>query len=136
MKFTFPSPKSNLASNVHNTVNMSDQQKPSAKAIPEWQREKPSNSAAKVQNDASQSSNEPADDNPGSRATLIEQASQFLEDPVTKHATMERKMQFLESKGLTNHEIFEMLGIARKEDTPTKAEPEDQTENVLTCNLQ
>lgn len=122
------------ASNFHKKTNMSDPQKPGAKAIPEWQREKPSDAAANPQKGSLESSNKPGDANPGSRAILIEQASRFLEDPEIKHSTMERKIQFLESKGLTNHEIFEMMGIARKEDTPTVAEPEDKTEKVFTYN--
>ncbi len=114
---------------------MSDQQKPGAKAIPEWQREKPSDSATNPQETHQKGSNELVDHNPGSRAALIEQASQFLEDPTTKPATMERKLRFLESKGLTNHEIFEMMGIARKEDAPTEAESDDETEKVVRYNL-
>ena len=109
---------------------MSDQQKPTPKAIPAWQRDLPPDSATNAEEVPTKDPNSPEDRDPGSRAILIEQASQFLEDPKTKHATMERKMQFLESKGLTNHEIFEMLGIARKDDVPVKAEPEGETGKV------
>ena len=119
------------ASNNHIQSNMSDQQKPSAKAIPEWQREKPSDSATNPGEAHQEGFNEPVNGNPGSRAALIEQASQFLEDPTTKPATTERKIRFLESKGLTNHEIFEMMGIARKEDALAKPESEDETEKVV-----
>lgn len=124
-----------MASNIINIINMSDQQKPSGKAIPNWQREKRSDVPAGSQNDSLESSNKPGDADPGSRAVLIEQASRFLEDPEIKHSTMERKIQFLESKGLTNHEIFEMLGVARKKEGPTIAEPEDKMEKVLTHDL-
>ena len=110
---------------------MSDQQKSGVKAIPVWQREKPSDGTENPEYPQSTESSKPKDDNPGSRAILIEQASQFLEDPATKHATTERKIQFLESKGLTNHEIFEMLGIARKDDVPTETESERKTEKVF-----
>ena len=109
---------------------MGDQQKPDSKAVPNWRRRTSPDAGADPQNASPESSNKPADDTPGSRATLIEQASQFLEDPVTRHATMERKMQFLESKGLTNREIFELLGIARKEDAPAKSELNGETEKA------
>ena len=120
-----------IAFHIHIAVNMSDQPKPSAKAIPEWQRDKSSNQATNPPEAPLHGPGEPADNNPGSRAALIEQASKFLEDPETKPATTERKIQFLESKGLTNHEIFEMLGIARKEDGPTKVDSEVKAEKVL-----
>ena len=110
---------------------MSNQEKLRAKSIPDWQREKLSDASQNSQETFPNGSHEQMEDDPGSRAVLIEQASRFLEDPVTKPATMERKIQFLESKGLTNHEIFEMLGIDRKEDVPTKVDSDDKPEKVL-----
>ena len=120
------------ASSSTPSANMSDPERPGEKVIPEWQREKPSDTLLITSKEASpNASNEQTEDNPGSRAALIEQASKFLEDPATKPATVERKIQFLESKGLTNHEIFEMLGIARKEDDSTIVDSEDTAKKVF-----
>jgi len=50
---------------------------------------------------------------PPSRETIIEQAKTFLEEDEVRNASTDKKIAFLESKGLQNEEIQGLLGIAR-----------------------
>lgn len=43
-------------------------------------------------------------------STLLDQASRFLEDPTIRDASRERKVAFLESKGVTTEDIERLLG--------------------------
>lgn len=87
---------------------MSDSQGPKAKGKPSWQQQEPSslpehpdNTPASEQTEQEQRS-EP-------RASLIENASEFLKDESIRDAPIERKRIFLESKGLTEPEIDNLL---------------------------
>jgi hypothetical protein len=44
---------------------------------------------------------------------LLDQATKFLEDKSIRDASTDRKIAFLESKGLTNDEIQKLLGVSR-----------------------
>lgn len=56
------------------------------------------------------------------RESLLEKARKFvLEDPV-RDATTDKKIAFLEEKGLTNEEIQELLGISRNSSAPDLGE--------------
>jgi hypothetical protein len=50
------------------------------------------------------------------RSKLLEQASRFLEDPSIRDAPRDRKVTFLESKGVASEEIAELLGKEIVED--------------------
>ena len=56
-----------------------------------------------------------SDDAPAStsRQDLVEQASRFLEDESIRDAPTDRKVSFLESKGLNPDEIQQLLGVSR-----------------------
>ncbi|EFQ99246.1 peroxin 14/17 [Nannizzia gypsea CBS 118893] len=48
-----------------------------------------------------------------SRETLLEQARRFLQDESISEASTDKKIAFLESKGLSNDEIHTLLGVSR-----------------------
>ena len=48
-----------------------------------------------------------------SRQTMIEQAKKFLEEDEVRNASTDKKIAFLESKGLKSEEITELLGVTR-----------------------
>ncbi|KAJ9261658.1 hypothetical protein DTO212C5_8230 [Paecilomyces variotii] len=87
----------------------SDTKKP---AIPEWQRKAgesaSTQSPSATTNEASQEQSEASP-----RTELLEQASKFLEDESIRDAPTDRKVSFLESKGLRQDEIDRLLGLSR-----------------------
>ena len=96
---------------------MSAPKKPS---IPSWQvQHQPS------KNDTTKESSKPsagADDQPSTdRQSLLDDASKFLEEESIRNAPIDRKIAFLESKGLTNDEIQKLLGVTRNPETNDSA---------------
>ncbi|PGH36767.1 hypothetical protein GX50_00427 [[Emmonsia] crescens] len=85
---------------------MGDNSKPKAPAIPSWQLPHSENAASNSTTDTEKTES-PA------RETLIEQASRFLEDESIRDAPTDKKIAFLESKGLQNEDIQTLLGISR-----------------------
>lgn len=106
---------------------MSDRTRKSP-SIPSWQQQ--SGSPASNQSPSSQSPS--SDDAPvsTSRQDLLDQASKFLEDESIRDASTDRKVSFLESKGLTSEEIQQLLGVSRNPEASsansTAAEPKEQ----------
>lgn len=88
--------------------------------IPSWQRQEPSSLPERPDNSPTQ---EPAEEQPlEPRGSLIEKATKFLEEDSIHDAPIERKKLFLESKGLTEIEIDNLLEIQH---TPEAAVMED-----------
>jgi hypothetical protein len=87
--------------------------------VPSWQRapaQKPIREEDKSQVDSRTSP-----------ATKLEQAKKFLEDDEVKDAPTDKKIAFLESKGVENKDIQELLGISRNgEASNTVIPPEDK----------
>ncbi|GLA15597.1 hypothetical protein AnigIFM62618_002140 [Aspergillus niger] len=81
--------------------------KPKPSSIPPWQQ---SNNASNTDNSSESTSSPTSDDT--SRSTLIEQASKFLEDESIRDAPTDRKVSFLQSKGLREDEVNSLLGIS------------------------
>lgn len=54
--------------------------------------------------------------------SLLEEASRFLEDPTIRDAPLEKKVAFLESKGVKADEIETLLGVAKQEHTIAELE--------------
>ena len=77
-----------------------------SKAIPSWQLPKEPESSDKSDRQQAQPS-EPS--TPRSRPYLIEKASKFLDDEEIRAASDERKTYFLQTKGLTDEEITDLL---------------------------
>ncbi|KAJ5168538.1 uncharacterized protein N7482_004132 [Penicillium canariense] len=79
--------------------------------IPSWQQQSGPAPTDQSPTSPSQSSdNAPAST---SRQVLLDQASKFLEDESIREASTERKVSFLESKGLNFDEIQQLLGVSR-----------------------
>ena len=104
---------------------------PKSKTIPLWQRQK-----QEVSDTPKVSSNDQRDltdktKNPElqSRAILLEQATKFLENDDIRNSSTDRKTEFLESKGLTNEEIHNLLGVSRNEDILSSPAPAQEVEN-------
>ncbi|KAJ5226024.1 hypothetical protein N7468_007249 [Penicillium chermesinum] len=97
---------------------MSDSTKPPS--IPSWQRQ----ASTAPANESSQSpSSSPISDDaptPTSRSELVEQAARFLEDEAIRSSPTDRKISFLESKGLNKEEIDQLLGVSRNEQAPPR----------------
>ncbi|KAI4177401.1 MAG: hypothetical protein LQ343_000381, partial [Gyalolechia ehrenbergii] len=88
---------------------MSDPSEGKKISIPQWQRQ----SDSELQEDPNYDSTPqrtPTSTAPRpSRATLLEQASKFLGEDDIKYAPEDRKIAFLENKGLTQEEISTLL---------------------------
>ena len=122
-------------------------------AIPSWQRTSAATTTTSTPSEQETSSDGQANSSSVSGAepsteksseeqdaegkTLLEQASRFLEDPAIRDAPRERKVTFLESKGVRSEEIEELLGKAIAEDaTPDITEAGARawsTVSVLRC---
>jgi hypothetical protein len=62
-----------------------------------------------------------------SRETVIEQAKKFLEEDEVRNASTDKKISFLESKGLSNEEIQGLIGVTRH---PEASAPAPSTVSV------
>ncbi|KAJ5540991.1 hypothetical protein N7494_006067 [Penicillium frequentans] len=108
---------------------MSDSTKPPS--IPAWQRQ----AASPADQSPSQSpSPSPSSDDapaPTSREDLINQASRFLEDESIRDSSTDRKVAFLESKGLNPDEIQQLLGVTRNQEaTSSNASTDDNAQET------
>ena len=56
---------------------------------------------------------------PPSPEALIEQAKKFLEEDEVRNASTDKKIAFLEDKGLKSEEISELLGVTRNPEATT-----------------
>lgn len=54
-----------------------------------------------------------ADPTSSDKEVTIEQAKRFLQDDEVKNATTDKKIAFLESKGLQSDDIQQVLGVTR-----------------------
>ena len=72
---------------------------------------------------------------PPSRDALIEQAKKFLEEDEVRNASTDKKISFLEGKGLSSEEIQSLIGVARHpEASSTPASSTVSTETLTsTC---
>ncbi|KAI9820717.1 MAG: hypothetical protein M1827_005087 [Pycnora praestabilis] len=89
-------------------------------SIPQWQRQNaaPASDKSSPSSGAKESTEE---ESPPSRVSLVDQASKFLQDDEIRDAPTERKIAFLESKGLTNDEVQTVLGVSRNLDAATES---------------
>ena len=91
---------------THLLYIMSDSQTKSKAGVPSWQRQAPAEAESKKE-DKVELTEEPL------RTELIESAKKFLEEDEVRDATTDKKIAFLESKGLKSEEIEQLLGVAR-----------------------
>ena len=102
------------------------------KGIPAWQRATPSAPPAPAEQEPVSEQQPEADAAPAPAAeaeestdsrwqsedtTLLEQASRFLDDPTIRDAPREKKVAFLESKGVKADEIEQLLEAPQQEIT-------------------
>ncbi|KAH7357108.1 peroxisomal membrane anchor protein conserved region-domain-containing protein [Rhexocercosporidium sp. MPI-PUGE-AT-0058] len=98
---------------------MSDSDPEKKSGIPSWQT-KGALEPAKPEEPA------PAQDEQ-SRETVIAQARKFLEEDEVRDASTNKKIAFLESKGLRNEEIQQLLGITRNTEASNTSETPEPT---------
>ncbi|KAL8963012.1 MAG: hypothetical protein Q9183_005065 [Haloplaca sp. 2 TL-2023] len=120
---------------------MGDPPAPKRPSIPGWQHDETSNS---LQNPNTESNRNPHDNTepPPPRALLLEQATKFLKEDDIKDAPQEKKVTFLQSKGLTKEEIHKLLDLPSEEagadekndsvvqssNSPTASRPQSETQ--------
>ncbi|QKX61504.1 uncharacterized protein TRUGW13939_08655 [Talaromyces rugulosus] len=108
--------------------------------IPEWQRKAtpspPAHASAAITADDASDNASPESSPPEDRSALLEQARNFLSEPSISDAPTSRKIEFLESKGLTNGEIQALLGVSRNEDasSPSSETTNDSDKTTATEN--
>ena len=121
--FQHPTPLlSHISSKCVRYLIMPDDTSKSA-SIPSWQR--PNKTAEESPSPTSDAA--PAT-TAISRQALIDQASKFLEDESIRDAPTERKISFLESKGLSSDDIEQVLGISCNAETSSSSTaPKDKT---------
>ncbi|KAH8427514.1 peroxisomal membrane protein PEX14 [Aspergillus melleus] len=82
-------------------------------SIPDWQKPNATAPNDPDSNSASTPSHASEENETDARSTLLEQANNFLQDDAIRDAPIDRKITFLESKGLRNDEIDSLLGVSR-----------------------
>jgi hypothetical protein len=106
-----------LLTTIHNCTMSDSDEENKKSAVPQWQL----NTKNENENDSAEATSEPP-----SRETIIEQARKFLEEEEVRDATTDKKIAFLESKGLHKEEIQTLLGVTRNDDaTSEDSHPED-----------
>ncbi|KAL8733779.1 MAG: hypothetical protein Q9181_003461, partial [Wetmoreana brouardii] len=90
-----------------NNATMSDPPKPKKASVPDWQQEE-APALPETSDQDSESPEKHADPLPP-RTALLQQASKFLNEDEIKDAPAERKVAFLQSKGLTEEETHRLL---------------------------
>ncbi|KFY40440.1 hypothetical protein V494_03503 [Pseudogymnoascus sp. VKM F-4513 (FW-928)] len=89
---------------------MSDSETKPKGGVPSWQM-KPEASDPKPAAEEKQASESTPEVKP--RESVLEDARKFLEEDEVKDASTDKKVAFLEGKGLTSEEIHQLLGITR-----------------------
>ncbi|KAL3462883.1 peroxisomal membrane anchor protein conserved region-domain-containing protein [Aspergillus heterothallicus] len=95
-------------------------------SIPLWQQQA---STAPPPDDKDQDASKDTD-----RSTLLEQASKFLQDESIRDASTDRKITFLESKGLTSPEIDSLLGVSRNSEASSDSSNSTEEDKRMTAS--
>jgi hypothetical protein len=94
---------------------MSDSDQGEKKAgVPSWQLKSKDETAKEEEKSSAEST---------SRETIIEQAKKFLEEDEVRNASTDKKIAFLESKGLRSEEIQDLLGITMNPEASSEVAP-------------
>ncbi|KAI4657747.1 uncharacterized protein J4E78_006135 [Alternaria triticimaculans] len=105
-------------------------------AIPEWQRASADNAAASAEPEEARAQHaveaptpteddvekEDKEEQPSESSELLDQASRFLEDDTIRDAPREKKVAFLQSKGVSPEDIETLLGQEPQESTNAELE--------------
>jgi hypothetical protein len=116
------------------TMSDSDpsQKKP---GVPSWQLSSKDTTPAEADTDAESEAGAKAEtqrESP-SRESVIEQAKRFLQEDEVRNASTDKKISFLESKGLTSEEIQTLLGVTRNPEASAQAPAHTQDQVSSTC---
>ena len=98
-----------------------------SRLIPEWQRSKPTQSKDGTQDTAVTTDSTERERQQSSRASILEQAAKFLEADEVRDRSTDRKISFLESKGLTKEETHQLLGLSDSRASTSIAEKPPST---------
>lgn len=109
-------------------MKMGDKKPPESNIIPSWQRLE----SSPIPNVQQQDSRETSSPNPpGSRDSLISQASSFLLNEKIRDAPSESKKTFLQTKGLSNDEVDTLLRASEsKKSSSAQTEVESRIPEV------
>ncbi|KAL2825145.1 peroxisomal membrane anchor protein conserved region-domain-containing protein [Aspergillus cavernicola] len=100
----------------------------SKSSIPQWQRLNSTPSPTSDDKEAGKDTD---------RSVLLEQASSFLQDDSIRNASTDRKITFLESKGLTSPEIDNLLGVSRNpEATSSNSDRSKESKDTSTSSTE
>lgn len=104
-------------------------------SIPSWQRQSGTTSTDQSSPSSPSSSPSPNSDDAGAstnREDLLTQADKFLQDESIRDSPTDRKVAFLESKGLNSDEIDKLLGVTRNAEatSTTATATEDKTQET------
>ncbi|KAL9611282.1 MAG: hypothetical protein Q9167_004079 [Letrouitia subvulpina] len=94
---------------------MGDPRDKKGNSIPSWQRERPPPPPQPTSSEelfAPSTSSSDESQSSLSRAALIDQAAKFLDEDDVKTAPTERKITFLQTKGLKKEEIYQLLNLS------------------------
>ncbi len=83
-------------------------------AVPSWQ--------IKAEDESAKEEEKPSPESP-TRETIIEQAKKFLEEDEVRNASTDKKVAFLESKGLRAEEIRDLLGVIKNPEASSEVGP-------------
>lgn len=99
------------SASINDTRTMSDPSEAKQASVPQWQQQQQqeSGSSESVNGESTVPEASQTTDSPPSRSSLVEQASRFLLEDGIKDAPTERKVAFLETKGLTQEEIRKLV---------------------------
>lgn len=101
---------------------MTDQGSKKSPSIPDWQQ---AFKQSQQQNPPTSSDDQPASEQSTAELPLLEQAQKFLEEESIRNAPRERKVAFLEQKGVQADDIEKLLGPGETSTAPTSHEATD-----------
>lgn len=90
----------------------------------------PSPSSPPADNESSPSPSSDDAPAPTTRQELLNQASKFLEDDSIRDSSTDRKVSFLESKGLSSDEIQQLLGVSRNPEASSSSSSPTQSDTT------
>ena len=90
---------------------MSDSESKPKGGVPSWQMKPEASNPKPATEEKEQATESAPEANP--RTSVLEDARKFLEEDEVKDASTDKKVAFLEGKGLTSEEIHQLLGITR-----------------------
>ena len=95
-------------------------------ALPSWAHDMKETAPTKADTETTETPN---------RVAILEQAKKFLEQDDVRNESTDKKIAFLESKGLENDEIQQLLGVSRNTEATAPLEVHNQIYSINMSNL-